>query len=252
MAISWTREDLVSRLCVGTFLNLASPVTAEMAAGVGFDWLLIDMEHGPGDYAALVSQLQAIGSSAVPIVRIAANDPVTMKRVLDAGAGGIMVPYVSTVADAKNVVRGMRYPPDGIRGVAATTRATDFGADFDDYFSRANTHLLTVVQIETREAVENAAAIAQVDGVDVLFVGPLDLSVNLGCPKQFNDPKFRASLASVVQACQQHGKAAGILTNLERAKRDLDDGFKFVAIGSDGLAVASGLRSFFHEITRDQ
>ena len=161
-----------------------------------------------------------------------------------------MVPYVSTVEEATDVVRGMRYPPHGVRGVAASTRAAGFGANFDDYFGRANKDLLTIVQIETQQAVENAADIAQVDGVDVLFVGPLDLSVNLGCPKQFDHPRFRACLASVVEACQQHGKAAGILTNLERAERDLDDGFTFVAIGSDSLAVSTGLQRFFRASKR--
>jgi len=184
------RSRVLAREWVGgTFINLGSPLTVEMAGCAGFDWLLLDHEHGPGSDETLLHQLQAAGTtSAVPIVRIAANEPPRFKRALDIGAGGVMVPMVSNAAEAQAAVAAFRYPPRGIRGVAKLNRACDFGVGFDDYFAHAHEWLVLMPQIETPEGVENAAEIAAVDGVDVLFVGPMDLTTNLGIPGQFDHP----------------------------------------------------------------
>jgi 4-hydroxy-2-oxoheptanedioate aldolase len=228
----------------GTWCNLGSSITVEMAGLAGFDWVLVDNEHGVGDYSALVHQVQAASATpAAPIVRIAGNDPVVIKRVLDLGVSGVMIPYVQSADEARAAVRAMRYPPEGIRGVASLTRATGFGVGFDEYFRRANEDLLTIVQIETQAGVDAAAEIAAVDGVDVLFVGPLDLSTSLGVQKQYENPRFIEAVDTVVAAARASGKASGTLA-LDPAMLApmLGRGMTFVAFGSDGGLVASGMR----------
>ena len=243
--MKYIRERVLGgQLMAGAWCNLGSSLTVEMAGLSGFDWILIDIEHGSGDFESLVHQLQAAGATpAAPIVRIAWNEPPRFKRVLDLGPSGVMVPYVSSADEAKLAAASMRYPPRGVRGVAKLNRACGFGKDFDQYFVAAQDNLLTVVQIETEKAVENADEIAAVDGVDVLFVGPLDLSVGLGIPQQFDHPEFRSALAKVTAACRKAGKAAGILLmQPEKIERTIADGFTFIALASDGGLVASGLR----------
>ncbi|MDB4881896.1 MAG: 2-dehydro-3-deoxyglucarate aldolase [Gemmatimonadetes bacterium] len=182
---------LAREFLTGFWLNLGSPLTAEMAGLAGFDWVLLDHEHGAGSDVTIMHQLQAVSATpATCLVRIAANEAPRFKRVLDAGAHGVMVPYVSTPDEARAAVSAMRYPPRGVRGVAKLTRASSFGARFDEYFARAHEWLVTLAQIETAEAVANAPAIAAVDGVDVLFVGPMDLTTSLGIPGQYGDERF--------------------------------------------------------------
>ena len=244
--MKFIRERVQSgEFLAGTWCNLGSSITVEMAGNAGFDWILIDLEHGSADYETLIHQLQAAESTPVaPIVRIAWNDPPRFKRVLDAGAAGIMIPYVSTVDEARLAASSMRYPPQGIRGVAKLNRATRFSADFEKYFSSANDNLLTVVQIETREAVENAYDIAGVEGIDVLFIGPLDLSINLGVREKFDHPLFRDAITRLIDACRVNNKAAGILLlDATQVKSRREDGFKFIALGSDGGMVAAGMRN---------
>ena len=247
------RERALNReLCSGTFVNLGSSLTAEMAGQSGFDWILIDIEHGAGEHESMVTQLQAVSATpAVPIVRIANNDPPRFKRVLDMGASGIMVPYVSNAEEAEQAVASMRYPPRGIRGVAKLNRGSAFGSDFDDYFGRAHELLLTIVQIETQEAVNKIDEIASVDGVDVLFIGPLDLSVNLGIAQQFDHPTFLEAREKVSKAAEKAGKAAGILLmNGGQLDDTVEAGFTFVALGSDGGLVAAGMRQNAAEFDR--
>ena len=238
------RKRLASQVCAGTFLNLGSATAVEIAAETGFDWLLLDLEHGSGSAADLRAQLLACrGSTASPVVRIRSVDPDTVKFVLDSGAAGIMFPYVSSIDEARKAVSSMKYPPVGERGVAGAIRATDYGRSWPEYFAEANENTLVVVQIETPEAVAAAPEIAALDGVDVLFVGPLDLSVNLGCPGDFSPPEFVDALHKVVAACEQHGKSPGILTKPGFEQQHLELGFRFVAIGSDSLSVVTGMRA---------
>lgn len=240
------RQRVLKReILKGTFLNLGSPITVEIAGKAGFDWLLIDTEHGVGDHETLVHQLQATGNTqAEPFVRIAANETPRYKRVLDLGARGVMVPWVSNVKEAKLAVKSMRYPPQGIRGVASLNRACQFGQDFENYYASANKELVTVVQIETVEAVENAEEMASIDGIDVLFVGPTDLTTNYGISRQFDHPSYREAIARVIVACTSAGKAAGILlSNTEQIKQAQDDGFSFIAVGSDGGVLANGMKN---------
>ena len=228
----------------GFWLNLGSPLTAEMAGLAGFDWVLLDHEHGPGSDTTILHQLQAVSATpAACLVRIAANEAPRFKRVLDAGAHGVMVPYVTTADEARSAVSAMRYPPRGVRGVARLTRASGFGARFDEYFAHAHEWLLTLTQIETAGSVANASAIARVDGVDVLFVGPMDLTTSMGIAGQYDHPRFHDALRVVADAALGAGKAAGILL-LDPANLPLvrELGYTVVALGSDGGAVASGLK----------
>lgn len=237
------KRVLAREWLAGTFINLGSPVTVEIAGLAGFDWLLLDHEHGPGGEDTLLHQLQAASATpAFALVRIAWNDPVRFKRALDMGAMGIMVPYVNTPAEAQAAVSAMRYPPRGIRGVAKMNRGAGFGGDFDEYYKTSHERLLTVIQIESIEAVNNADAIAALDGVDVLFVGPADLSYNMGIPDQLDAPQFVEALKKVGDAACKHGKAAGILVQSAALFPKLRElGYSFMALGSDGGAVRSGL-----------
>ena len=239
------KRVLAREWLAGTFLNLGSPMTVEIAGLAGFDWLLIDHEHGPGGEDTLLHQLHAASATpAFPVVRIAMNETPRFKRALDMGALGVMVPYVSTVAETQAAVLAMRYPPHGIRGVAKFNRGAGFGGDFEEYYAHAHERLVTVIQIETTEAIKNIDEIAAVDGADVLFVGPTDLSYNMGIRDQLESAQFTEALKKVSDAAKRHGKAAGILVHnpaLVSKVRDL--GYTFTALGSDGGSVRSGLLS---------
>jgi 2-keto-3-deoxy-L-rhamnonate aldolase RhmA len=228
----------------GTWLNLGSPATAEIAGNAGFDWVLLDHEHGCGGEETMLHQLHAVAaSSAAPIVRIAANEVPRFKRALDLGAHGIMTPYVSTVAEAKATVAAMRYPPRGMRGVAKLHRAAGYGANFEEYYQHAHEWILNIVQVETGDAVANIDGIAAVDGVDVLFLGPTDLTHNLGIANQYDHPRYLQAVQAIVAAAQGHGKAAGILVHdPAQVAKCREWGFTFVALGSDGGAVRAGLQ----------
>jgi 2-keto-3-deoxy-L-rhamnonate aldolase RhmA len=245
--MKFIRERVLRReFMAGGWCNLGSPITVEMAARAGFDWILLDQEHGPGDNMTLLHQIQAADAGSAPvIVRIAWNEMPRFKRVLDLGAAGVMVPYVQTPQEAADVVSFMRYPPEGVRGVASSPRATGFGFDFSEYFEAANRRLLTVVQVETAKAVENLEAIASVSGVDVLFVGPLDLSMSLQKPGRFNDPDFIAVLKNISAVVKSAGKAAGIfLPGLSELPLAVELGFTFVAVGTDGGIVTAGMEKY--------
>lgn len=237
------KQRLKTEFLTGTFLNLGSPSAVEIAASVGFDWFVIDLEHGSGSLADLRNMLLACRESdTAPIVRIRSIDADSAKFVMDSGAAGVMFPFVNSAAKAREAVRMTKYPPAGRRGVAGTIRATDYGRNWQQYFSEANQRGTVVAQIETPEAAENASEIAAVDGVDVLFVGPLDLSANMGHAGDFSQPKFIEALKSVVEACDRHGKTAGILTRSCFESQHAELGFRFVASGSDQSCVANGLQ----------
>lgn len=235
---------LKGEVMFGIGANLGSSLTIEMIGAAGFDWTWIDCEHGANSYSQLVHQVQVASLGNAPaVVRIAWNEAPRFKRVLDLGAAGIMVPYVTTAEEAKRAAEAMRYPPEGIRGVAKFNRACEFGQNFDAYFAQANDQLLTVVQIETAGSVDHVEEIAAVKGVDVLFIGPLDLSVNLGIAQQYEHPSFLTAMKTVSAACKKYGKAAGILVpNSNYLDQWIALGFSFLVVGSDGGSVAKGLR----------
>lgn len=233
------------RLFVGFWLSSGSEVAAEMAGLAGFDWLLFDMEHGIGDYTSLFHQMQAVsGSSTAAIVRIADNTPAHIRRALDLGAAGIMIPHINNEQQAAVAVAAMRYEPVGIRGMSGSVRAGGYGFSYEEYYRRQSSQLLTIVQIETEQAVEAADFIAAVEGVDILFIGPADLTHAMGIPRQFDHPDFTAACTRVISACIKHNKTAGILLrDLSLAVKAAEQGFSFIAAGSDTGVLASGMKS---------
>lgn len=228
MKTSATLRDKKPRL--GTWLSLGSPVIAELAASSGFDWLLLDLEHGCGTEAALLPQLQAIHGPAAAIVRVGAPHADLIARVLDRGARGIMVPHVNTATEAEALVQAAHYPPRGQRGYSRTVRAHGYGLRSPD----AAPAPLIFAQIETIEAVENARAIAQVQGVDVLFIGPADLNFDLKARPKLAKGSYAACLKQVVAAAAAAGKACGILTRDAAEVPALrKQGFTWIALESD-------------------
>ncbi len=229
---------------LGTFLNTGSAILAEMAGRSGFDWALLDMEHGSGSWGMLTHQLMALeGSNTAPIVRIPSIQADYFKRALDLGAHGLMVPNVNTVEEARSAVSFSRYPPHGTRGVALMNRSAHYGTKFTERLESAHENTLIIAQIESPMAIENVDAIAAVDGIDVLFVGPMDLSFCMGIPRQFDHLEYLSATHKVVEAATRHGKASGILGF---APSDIPNsytrGFSFLAVGSDGGMVASGMK----------
>jgi 2-keto-3-deoxy-L-rhamnonate aldolase RhmA len=240
--------DLRARLrtgepTLGTFLNLGSALAAEACALGGFDWLLIDLEHGAGGEEALTAQIVAAAAHGVPaVVRVETDERIRAGRVLDAGAAGVMFPRLDTAAAAANALSHLRYPPAGDRGVATYNRACGFGLR-PEALDTANDSIVGIVQIESVQALENVEAIAATAEVDVLFVGPRDLSHALGIPGRVDAPEFGAALARVLAAARAGGVAAGVLAaNRAAAERYVADGFTFVAIGSDSSFLASAAR----------
>ena len=229
---------------IGIWLSLASETATEISARAGFDWLLIDMEHTPNSEADVLGHLRAAnGGTAEPVVRVPWNDAVIIKRVLDIGARSLLVPYVQNVEEAKRAVAATRYPPEGVRGFSGMTRANDYARD-KTYPSTAASEIFLAVQVESPEAVRNAAAIAAVDGIDGVFVGPNDLAANMGLVGQPYAPAVREATASILAPVRAAGKAAGVLDfNVESARGWLEMGFGFVAVGSDLSLLGAGLNA---------
>jgi 4-hydroxy-2-oxoheptanedioate aldolase len=226
----------------GTFLGTASPVCAEICAAGGVDWVLLDLEHGSGGEEQVLGVVPAAASFGVPtLVRAESTARIRAGRLLDLGAVGVMFPRIDGPDDAADAVRHLRYPPDGDRGVATYNRMCRFGLD-RGAVDRVDAEVLGIVQIETRAAVESVDAIAALDGVDVLFVGPQDLSYALGVPGDRTAPVFVAALDRVLRAARAAGKAAGLLVpDGESAARLAGEGWQFLAIGSDGALLAAAV-----------
>lgn len=242
----------VGQAQIGLWCTLASPYAAELVAGSGFDWLLLDTEHTPADVPLVLQQLQAVAAEplhrAHPVVRAAWNDPVLIKRILDIGAQTLLLPFVQNADEARAAVAAMRYAPRGIRGMGGTMRASHYGRDVD-YVRDAESELCLLVQVETAEALAQLEAIAAVDGVDGIFIGPADLSASMGHPGNANHPEVRAAIDDAVRRIRAAGKAPGILMVDEaRARECLALGAQFVAVGMDMILLrnaADGLAAAF-------
>jgi 4-hydroxy-2-oxoheptanedioate aldolase len=219
---------------VGLWSALASPIAAEIIAGAGFDWIVIDGEHGPNDITTLLPQLQAMrGGTAEPVFRVPWNDMAIIKRAMDVGARTLLIPFVQNVEEAQRAVAATRYPPLGIRGVSVAPRANDYGR-VQNYHKNAHLDTCVLVQIETRAALQEIESIAAVEGIDGIFIGPSDLAADfghLGNPKQ---PDVQAALQNAAKRIRATGKAAGILTGaLDDVESLFAMGYNFVAVGSD-------------------
>jgi 4-hydroxy-2-oxoheptanedioate aldolase len=236
---------------IGLWSALASNIVAEILAGAGFDWILIDTEHGPSELPAVLSQLQAMAAgTAEPVVRVAWNDAVLIKRLLDVGARSILVPFVQNADEAAKAVAATRYPPLGIRGVSVAPRANRFGR-VALYHRRAHEETCVLVQVETRAAVGEIEGIAAVPGVDGIFIGPSDLAADLGHLGDARHPEVQDAIVAACARIRAAGKAAGILTgDPADAARYLDLGFTFVAVGSDVGVLSAGTAKLAAEFKR--
>jgi len=234
---------------IGLWLNLAHAYAAEICAGAGFDWLVIDGEHSPNTLPSTLAQLQALAPYPVaPVVRAAWNDPVMLKHLLDIGAQNVLVPMVQSADEARAAVAAVRYPPQGIRGVASGLARAARWNRVPDYLPRANDEMCVLVQIETPAGLEALESIAAVDGVDGVFVGPADLAATMGHLSEPDHPEMLALLDQTIGRIVRAGKAAGIIHgNPAMARRFLQAGATFVAVGVD----ASLLARATDELVRD-
>ena len=221
---------------LGCWLGLFNPIAAEIVALSGYDCVVIDMEHGAGSYLEAIPLLQAIkGTSCAPLARVPSNEPVSIKKTLDLGVEGIIIPNVGSVAEAEEALRSCRYPPQGIRGNAAgLVRASDYGLRAEDYQKTANDDLLVILQIESAEGLENVEAIASLPGVDMLFIGPSDLSSTIG---HHGDPGH-AEVAEAIARIESAAASAGILVGSillrgRSAAAMARDGYALVVADSD-------------------
>jgi len=224
---------------IGLWCSLPDPYAAEAVAGAGFDWLLFDTEHSPGDPLTVLAQLQAAAPYPVSaVVRPASNDTVLIKRFLDLGAQTLLIPYVQNADEARAAAAAMQYPPAGVRGVSGLTRATRFGR-VAGYAEHAQRELCLLVQVETRAALEHIGEIAKAPGVDGIFVGPADLAASLGFAGQLNHPEVVSAVEGAIKAIRAAGKPAGILTTDEAfAARCIALGTTFTAVGIDAAILA--------------
>lgn len=233
---------------LGLWCSLPGPYVAEAVAGSGFDWLLFDTEHSPGDPLTVLAQLQAVAAYPVSaVVRPASNDVVLIKRFLDFGAQTLLIPYVQNAEEAKAAVAAVRYPPAGIRGVSGVTRATRFGR-VANYGKRAEEELCVLVQVETQGALDNLEEIASVEGVDGVFIGPADLAASLGYVGQPGHPAVTAPIVDAFARLKVIGKPSGILTpDNDFAARCIELGTLFTAVGVDAAMLVKATESLVRQ-----
>ncbi len=226
---------------VGTWLSLCSPISAEMMAGIGWDWLVVDVQHSPVGFDTMVNCFRATQlGGAVPMARVPWNDTVWMQRTLDAGAMGLVVPMVNTAEEAKRAVANTRYSTRGRRswGGSRVTRYID-----SDYYTWTEKNLVILVMIETAQAVENAEAILSVDGVDGCYIGPADLALSMGLGLDNPGPDHEAAMLEVLKAAKKVGKAAGKhCGSSEDVSLRISQGFQFLALASDAGLMAKAAR----------
>lgn len=236
---------------IGLWCSIPSNYTAELLAGAGFDWLLIDTEHTPVDIETVVTQLQAVAPyPTTPIVRVPVNDKTTIKRYLDTGAQTLLIPMVDTLEDAKAAVAYTRFPEAGFRGVAGATRATRFGR-VKNYHVNAHKEICTLVQVESREALQHIEAMAELDGIDGIFIGPADLHASLGYLGERAHKDIVPVIDDAIRRIAKAGKAPGILTDSEEnARRWLECGATFVAVGADTGLLARGAEALAAKFKR--
>lgn len=241
------KEKLTNReLTIGSWITIGNPIIAEIMARSGYDWLTVDMEHSAITLENAQDLIRVIElCDTVPLVRVGNNDPNLIKRVMDTGAHGVIVPMVNTAEEAQNAVEAVQYPPVGRRGVGLA-RAQKYGADFDGYKKWNARESVVIVQVEHIRAVENLTAILQVPGVDGFIIGPYDLSGSLGAPGQFDHPEVIAALAEVRRISSELQALSGFHV-IQPGKLPLqekkEEGYKFIASSLDILLLGEGCRA---------
>lgn len=238
---------------LGSWMSMAHPSIAEILAMAGYDWVVIETEHTAIDVSEVLRLIIAIEQrGSVPLVRLAWNDPIQAKAVLDSGAAGVLVPMVNTRAEAELAVQMTKYPPLGFRGVGLA-RAQGYGQDLDKYVQHANEDTLLMVQIEHRDAVAHIEEILSVPGIDGTFIGPYDLSMSLGIPGQTSHPDVLKSKQKVLEATLAHGLIAGVhfvqpRTAREDCRQAIAEGYRFIALGTDILFLGDSARALKQEV----
>ena len=244
------------KVSIGSWMSMAHPSIAEILAMAGYDWVVIETEHTAIDVSEVLRLIIAIEQrGSIPLVRLAWNDPIQAKAVLDSGAAGIIVPMVNTKAEAELAVKMTKYPPMGFRGVGLA-RAQGYGVNFDEYVNCANADTLLLLQIEHIDAVNNIEEILSVPGIDGTYIGPYDLSMSLGIPGQLNHPDVIKAKNKVLEATLKKGLVAGIhCVHSDSAYTDsklaIQQGYRFIAIGTDILFLGNSARSVYAEIQKN-
>lgn len=230
--------------CIGAWILTASADVVEILGFSGLDFVILDHEHGLGSIETASNQLRALkGSDCVGMLRVPANDRIYVKRALDAGVGGIMIPNVGTAGEARDAVAACRYPPRGVRGAFGGMRAMDFGFD-PAYYGRIEDELVIAAQIESSAAIDNIAGIGAVEGIDVLFIGPRDLSATLGKLNKFDDPAVASEIARAETAIKASGRVLGSTALSGKAAKEMTGrGYGFIVGGSDAVLLGNGVRA---------
>jgi 2-keto-3-deoxy-L-rhamnonate aldolase RhmA len=238
------RKLRAGQACFGAWMISTSTDMAEILGYAGMDFLLLDHEHGQGSIDDAIGQLRAIkGSDCVGVLRVPSNDPIYIKRALDAGVGGIMVPNVGRAGEARRVVDACRYAPAGIRGVFGGMRAMNYGFS-PGYYEQSFENLLVTVQVESAQAIDAIPEIAAVDGIDVIFIGPSDLSATLGKLNQFDDPVVRNEIDRAADAILASGKLLGCTAPSGKVAKEMAArGYRFIIPGSDVTLLGLGVRT---------
>ncbi|HOX56899.1 MAG TPA: aldolase/citrate lyase family protein [Candidatus Paceibacterota bacterium] len=240
------RALLERQVTLGSWIQIGHPACAEVMARAGFDWVCVDLEHGAIDLETTANLFRALGGfDCVSVARLPLNDPIWIHRTLDAGARGLIIPMVKTAAEAEAAVREAKYPPRGVRGFGYS-RANLHGADFETYIESANEEIAMVMQIEHKDAIANLDAILRVEGVDGVFIGPLDLSGSMGITGQLDHPQMVAALDKYRAACRAHKQSAGlhiIRPSEANVRRALDEGYTMLALGLDNVFIEQSARA---------
>jgi 2-dehydro-3-deoxyglucarate aldolase len=240
------------KVSIGSWMSMAHVSIAEILASTGYEWVVIETEHTAIDVSEVLRLIIAIeGRGAIPLVRLAWNDPIQAKAVMDSGAAGVLVPMVNSKADAELAVNSIKYPPLGFRGVGLA-RAQGYGVTFDKYVEASNRDSLLMVQIEHIDAVENIDEILSVPGIDGTFIGPYDLSLSMGLAGKLNHPDVESAKQRVVTATKDHGLIAGIhlvhpYTAIEDLKQCVRASYQFIALGTDILFIGDLCRQVYAE-----
>ena len=225
----------------GAFLQLTSNISAEILSRAGFDWLIVDMEHAPGDFANLLGQLQAMnGSNTVPFVRAPWNDAVAIKKILDTGVQGVLIPYVNTRAEAEAAVAACKYPPVGVRGVAGSPRAAGYGRNVKQYIEQANRETIVLIAVETPQAIDNLDDILTVADLDGIFIGPMDLATSMGYLANPGHEEVQKAIAIIEEKVLASDKFLGTITpSWEKAQACYEKGYQWLILMQDSTGLAA-------------
>lgn len=234
--------------CFGTWISSSSPLVLDAVSGLGFEWFMIDTEHAPVNPETLAAMVSMLGSTGpTPLVRVGDVDQYLVKQALDAGAHGVLLPLVSSADQATAAVSFAKYPPEGVRGAAAAA-ASRYGTELASYLRTANAETIVGVQIETKGALDHLDEIASVEGVDLLFVGPQDLTLSLGLLDDRRNPAVREAMRRVVSVCEAHDKIPGTLViDADEKRSAVDLGFRFISLASDVRFLIDGAKSYLAE-----